>query len=113
MYRQRSQDDRASDQARSEDQRRSEAHVSVYPLYKCALPVIDYDDVNNTCTLFSLEGVHVDAYRAFQMSRDLEAVIHRFLPDTEEKPSKTSDSPSSRNKVAISLMTPVLPMLVQ
>jgi len=71
-----------------------------------------FDDVNNTYTLFSLEGVHVDAYRAFQMSRDLEAVIHRFLPDSEEKPSDTSGSPSSRNKVAISLMTPVLPMLV-
>ncbi|XP_011635365.1 LOW QUALITY PROTEIN: DNA ligase 3 [Pogonomyrmex barbatus] len=46
------------------------------------------------------------------MSRDLEAVVRRFLPNPEEK-SCPSSSPSSRNKVAISLMTPVLPMLAE
>lgn len=61
---------------------------------------------------FSLEGVHEDAYKAFQMSRDLETVIRRFLPDSAEKTSAAGSPSSSHNKVALSLMTPVLPMLV-
>ncbi|GAB1868521.1 DNA ligase [Camponotus japonicus] len=80
---------------------------------KMIVRLIKHDLRINAGPKHILEGVHVDAYRAFQMSRDLEAVIHRFLPDSEEKPSDTSGSPSSWNKVAISLMTPVLPMLAE
>lgn len=61
--------------------------------------------------LFSLEGIHEDAYKAFQMSRDLETVLLRFLPNSAGK-SHNTGSPLNHNKVALSLMTPVLPMLV-
>lgn len=61
--------------------------------------------------MFSLEGIHVDAYKAFQMFRDLETVIQRFLPNVDEKQGATGSS-LNRDTVAISLMTPVLPMLV-
>ncbi|KAL6424114.1 hypothetical protein ACFW04_009769 [Cataglyphis niger] len=80
---------------------------------KMIVRLIKHDLRINAGPKHILEGVHVDAYKAFQMSRDLEAVIRRFLPDLKEKPSNTSGSPSSRNKVAISLMTPVLPMLAE
>ncbi|XP_070172675.1 DNA ligase 3 isoform X2 [Polyergus mexicanus] len=80
---------------------------------KMIVRLIKHDLRINAGPKHILEGLHVDAYKAFQMSRDLEAVIHRFLPDSEEKASNTSDSPSNRNKVAISLMTPVLPMLAE
>ena len=63
------------------------------------------------CCILSLEAVHADAYKAFQMSRDLETVVRCFLTNLEEKPSALGSS-LSRNKVVISLMTPVLPMLV-
>ncbi|XP_011338328.1 DNA ligase 3 isoform X3 [Ooceraea biroi] len=79
---------------------------------KMIVRLIKHDLRINAGPKHILEGVHVDAYRAFQMSRDLEAVIRRFLPSSGEKPS-TSDSPLSRNKVALSLMTPVLPMLAE
>lgn len=59
----------------------------------------------------SLEGVHEDAYEAFQMSRDLEAVVRRFLPNLMDQPC-ASGLPPSRDKVTLALMTPVLPMLV-
>lgn len=117
MYCQRSEDDRPSDQTRSEDQRRTEAYVSA-----CTFNVFFLLILKSIWGRFvirkyiyyvalSLEGIHADAYKAFQMSRDLEAVVRRFLPNLGDKPC-ASNSPLSRNKVAISLMTPVLPMLV-
>ncbi|EFN89653.1 DNA ligase 3 [Harpegnathos saltator] len=62
-----------------------------------------------------LEGIHEDAYKAFQMSRDLETVVRRFWPDLKDQDkSSISGSPSSScDKVALSLMTPVLPMLAE
>ncbi|XP_036142769.1 DNA ligase 3 [Monomorium pharaonis] len=59
-----------------------------------------------------LEAIHSDAYTAFQMSQNLEAVLRRFLPNLEGKPCASS-SPLSQNKVALSLMTPILPMLAE
>lgn len=55
-----------------------------------------------------LDGVHPDAYEAYQASRDLEAVLSKCL-------NKTS-SVSKANKVVqaeIKVMTPVLPMLAE
>ncbi|KMQ89797.1 dna ligase 3, partial [Lasius niger] len=78
---------------------------------KMIVRLIKHDLRINAGPKHILEGIHMDMYRAFQMSRDLEAVIRRFLPDSEEKQC-ASGSPSKRNKIAISLMTPVLPMLV-
>lgn len=79
---------------------------------KMIVRLIKHDLRINAGPKHILEGVHPDAYKAFQMSRDLDAVVRRFLSNQEEKPC-TSGSPSSRNKVAISLMTPVLPMLAE
>lgn len=78
---------------------------------KMIVRLIKHDLRINAGPKHILEGVHVDAYRAFQMSRDLEAVIRRFLPTAGEK-SSASES-QSQNKVAFSLMTPVLPMLAE
>ncbi|XP_072763231.1 DNA ligase 3 isoform X2 [Anoplolepis gracilipes] len=80
---------------------------------KMIVRLIKHDLRINAGPKHILEGLHVDAYRAFQMSRDLEAVIRRFLPDSKEKSLDTSGSPSKPDKVAISLMTPVLPMLAE
>ncbi|CAL1678471.1 unnamed protein product [Lasius platythorax] len=79
---------------------------------KMIVRLIKHDLRINAGPKHILEGIHMDMYRAFQMSRDLEAVIRRFLPDSEEKQC-ASGSPSKRNKIAISLMTPVLPMLAE
>ncbi|XP_011866733.1 PREDICTED: DNA ligase 3 isoform X2 [Vollenhovia emeryi] len=79
---------------------------------KMIVRLIKHDLRINAGPKHILEGVNADAYKAFQMSRDLEAVVRRFLPNLEDKPCASS-SILSRNKVAISLMTPVLPMLAQ
>ncbi|XP_011168982.2 DNA ligase 3 [Solenopsis invicta] len=78
---------------------------------KMIIRLIKHDLRINSGPKHILEAVHPDAYKAFQMSRDLETVVRRFLPD-QEKPC-TSGLPLSRNKVALSLMTPVLPMLAE
>ncbi|XP_018313454.1 DNA ligase 3 [Mycetomoellerius zeteki] len=79
---------------------------------KMIVRLIKHDLRINAGPKHILEAVHADAYKAFQMSRCLEAVVRRFLSNLEEKPS-TSGSSLGRNKVAISLMTPVLPMLAE
>ena len=63
----------------------------------------------------SLEAVHPEAYKAFQVSNDLESVIKRCLGLEVSPGGSTSTSPSklsSDSKITLSLMTPVLPMLV-
>ncbi|KAG5347662.1 DNLI3 ligase, partial [Acromyrmex charruanus] len=79
---------------------------------KMIVRLIKHDLRINAGPKHILEAVHADAYKAFQMSRDLETVVRRFLSNLEEKLS-ASGSSLSRNKVAISLMTPVLPMLAE
>ncbi|XP_032688093.1 DNA ligase 3 isoform X2 [Odontomachus brunneus] len=78
---------------------------------KMIIRLIKHDLRINAGPKHILEAVHEDAYKAFQMSRDLETVIRRFLVDLTEKPA--ASSPPSRNKVGLSLMTPVLPMLAE
>ncbi|KAJ8675320.1 hypothetical protein QAD02_011106, partial [Eretmocerus hayati] len=59
-----------------------------------------------------LGAVHDDAYEAFQVSRDLPAIINRCL-SSKGKASGIS-SPTKNSKMAnLSLMTPVLPMLAE
>lgn len=53
-----------------------------------------------------LEGVHPDAYKAFQTSRDLSIVIDRVL-------SQSSGVNHKDVKAKLVLMTPVLPMLAE
>lgn len=55
-----------------------------------------------------LDGVHPDAYEAYQASRDIDAVIAKCF-DKREKGKK----PRKIVKAEISLMTPVLPMLAE
>ncbi|KZC14850.1 PREDICTED: DNA ligase 3 [Dufourea novaeangliae] len=61
-----------------------------------------------------LAAVDNDAYKAFQTSRDLVTVLERCLQGSKiGKPSSSSAGSSSGNKVSLSLMTPVLPMLAE
>ncbi|CAD6208389.1 GSCOCG00003393001-RA-CDS [Cotesia congregata] len=57
-----------------------------------------------------LEAVGSEAYKAYQVSNDLEAVVRRFVNKTGSKNS--TESSSVKSKVSLALMTPVLPMLV-
>ncbi|CAH1176372.1 unnamed protein product [Phaedon cochleariae] len=58
-----------------------------------------------------LEGVHPDAYQAYQASRDLDTVITKCL----DKPSDMSNSKKVKKNgsAEITVMTPVLPMLAE
>lgn len=58
-----------------------------------------------------LEGVHPDAYTAFQTSRDLNMVLERVLSDSSGVKHKDGKQKSVEAK--ISLMTPVIPMLAE
>lgn len=58
-----------------------------------------------------LEGIHPDAYTAFQTSRDLNMVLNRVLLDSTGVKHKDVNQKSVEAK--ISLMTPVLPMLAE
>lgn len=58
-----------------------------------------------------LEGVHPDAYTAFQTSRDLDMVLDRVLPNSSGV--KHKDATQSNVQAKIVLMTPVLPMLAE
>ncbi|XP_053981861.1 DNA ligase 3 [Hylaeus volcanicus] len=65
-----------------------------------------------------LEAVHEKAYAAFQTSRDLNRVIERCwqgssTSDRFGNPSSSTSGVRTDNKVALSLMTPVLPMLAE
>lgn len=58
-----------------------------------------------------LEGVHPDAYTAFQTSRDLNMVLLRVLGDSSGV--KHKDATQKTVDAKITLMTPVLPMLAE
>ncbi|XP_043270527.1 DNA ligase 3 [Venturia canescens] len=65
-----------------------------------------------------LEAVHPDAYKAYQVSNDLGAVIERCVNVDSSTGASTSikDSPKNAGKnatISLSLMTPVLPMLAE
>ncbi|KAG7205218.1 hypothetical protein KM043_018303 [Ampulex compressa] len=85
---------------------------------KMIIRLIKHDLRINTGPKHILAAVHKEAYAAFQTSRDLQAVIERCLEmpssntSSPEKASPTLSSPGG-SKVALSLMTPVLPMLAE
>lgn len=58
-----------------------------------------------------LEGVHPDAYRVFQTSRDLDMVIDRVFTQTDKVKHKDALQKSMQAKLV--LMIPVLPMLAE
>lgn len=58
-----------------------------------------------------LEGVHPDAYKVFQTSRNLDMVLERVLPQSSGV--KHKDSIQSTVKAQLQIMTPVLPMLAE
>ncbi|CAH0399223.1 unnamed protein product [Chilo suppressalis] len=58
-----------------------------------------------------LEGVHPDAYTAFQTSRDLNMVLDRVLSNNSGVKHKDAAQTSVQAKLV--LMTPVLPMLAE
>ncbi|XP_967954.1 DNA ligase 3 [Tribolium castaneum] len=67
---------------------------------KIVIRLIKHDLRMNAGAKHILDGVHPDAYQAFQSSRDIKAVIDRCLKD-------------KGTKARIELMTPVLPMLAE
>ena len=69
-------------------------------------------DMHNSFLMFHfrLEGLDPNAYNAFQASRDLKDVVERVQKLREESGSKPGLS--KKLSVRASLMTPVLPMLV-
>ncbi|XP_018353062.1 PREDICTED: DNA ligase 3 [Trachymyrmex septentrionalis] len=64
---------------------------------KMIIRLIKHDLRMNAGPKHILEAVHADAYKAFQMSRDLETVVRRFLLNLKEK-SSASGSSLSQNK---------------
>ncbi|XP_076632497.1 DNA ligase 3 [Colletes latitarsis] len=85
---------------------------------KMIIRLIKHDLRINAGPKHILGAVHEDAYRAFQTSRDLNSVIERCLQTTTNadklsKPSSSSLKSPTGIKVALSLMTPVLPMLAE
>ncbi|XP_043252498.1 DNA ligase 3 [Colletes gigas] len=85
---------------------------------KMIIRLIKHDLRINAGPKHILGAVHEDAYRAFQTSRDLNSVIERCLQtstivDKLSKPSSSTLKSPTGIKVALSLMTPVLPMLAE
>ncbi|KOC62534.1 DNA ligase 3 [Habropoda laboriosa] len=82
---------------------------------KMIIRLIKHDLRINAGPKHILAAVHENAYEAFQTSRDLNSVIDRCLKGS----SKIGISPSisvghsSDDKIALTLMTPVLPMLAE
>ena len=74
-----------------------------------------WDKFYSKCTLyfvdnFSLDGLDPNAYEAFQASRNLRDVVDRVMELRKENGDRPGMSKSL--SVRASLMTPVLPMLV-
>uniref|UniRef100_A0A2C9LXS0 DNA ligase ATP-dependent N-terminal domain-containing protein n=1 Tax=Biomphalaria glabrata TaxID=6526 RepID=A0A2C9LXS0_BIOGL len=74
---------------------------------KMFVRLIKHDLRINAGVKHILDGLHPDAYAAFQTSHDLEDVIQRVSQLSHVKPGM-----STKLSVEASLMTPVLPMLV-
>ncbi|XP_046390611.1 DNA ligase 3 [Ischnura elegans] len=64
-----------------------------------------------------LEALHPDAYKAFQTSRDLDAVIDKVLGgnvSVSQSPSKPMKAKAGTSlEIGMTLLTPVLPMLAE
>lgn len=56
---------------------------------------------------FRLEGIHPEAYQAFQTSRDISSVVTKVVPTM----SQTGAKQNTLN-IGVKALTPVLPMLV-
>ncbi|RZC37982.1 DNA ligase A M domain containing protein [Asbolus verrucosus] len=69
---------------------------------KVVIRLIKHDLRMNAGAKHVLDGVHPDAYQAFQSSRDIKTVITRCLGNKDKS-----------SKAKIELMTPVLPMLAE
>lgn len=85
---------------------------------KMIIRLIKHDLRINAGPKHILEAIDKDAYTAFQVSNDLEAVIQRCLgAPSSSNSDKTSASDSKKDsikkKVALTVMTPVLPMLAE
>lgn len=72
---------------------------------KTVIRLIKHDLRMNAGAKHVLDGVHPDAYQAYQSSRDLKAVIKRCLGDKNDKKASV--------KAQVSVMTPILPMLAE
>ncbi|XP_044758556.1 DNA ligase 3 [Coccinella septempunctata] len=75
---------------------------------KIIIRLIKHDLRMNAGAKHILEGVHPDAYTAYQSSRDLGAVLEKCLSN-EGKPLNATKGVSAN----INVMTPVLPMLAE
>ncbi|XP_032454032.1 DNA ligase 3 isoform X2 [Nasonia vitripennis] len=86
---------------------------------KMIIRLIKHDLRINAGPKHILGAVHDDAYMAFQVSRDLPAIIRRCLgisPTASTSSAATSPlakSPKAGKVATLSLMTPVLPMLAE
>ncbi|RZF40363.1 hypothetical protein LSTR_LSTR008793 [Laodelphax striatellus] len=79
---------------------------------KMIVRLVKHDLRINAGAKHILEGVHPDAYQAFQASRDLPSVLNRLLnlqPDATSQKTNSKDA----SAISISVMTPVLPMLAE
>lgn len=76
---------------------------------KVLIRLIRHDLRMNAGAKHILEGIHPDAYEAYQSSRDLDAVISRCLGNDKEINGDTSKGV----KATINVMTPALPMLAE
>ncbi|PNF40814.1 hypothetical protein B7P43_G16652 [Cryptotermes secundus] len=76
---------------------------------KMIIRLVKHDLRINAGPKHILEAVHPDAYQAFQMSRDLDAVLSKAVVRTAD--GHSSPTKKTALKITASLMTPVLPML--
>ncbi|KAL2713181.1 DNA ligase 3 isoform X1 [Vespula squamosa] len=85
---------------------------------KMIIRLIKHDLRINAGPKHILNAVHEDAFKAFQVSMNLETVVKRFLPSTSTSSLTTTKettlltSPGG-SKIELCLMTPVLPMLAE
>ncbi|XP_076290360.1 DNA ligase 3 [Lasioglossum baleicum] len=81
---------------------------------KMIIRLIKHDLRINTGPKHILQAVHDDAYAAYQTSNDLVNVLKRCLETSRSGgPASSSGSASGKKVAALSLMTPVLPMLAE
>ncbi|XP_039279547.1 DNA ligase 3 [Nilaparvata lugens] len=81
---------------------------------KMIVRLVNHDLRINAGAKHILEGVHPDAYQAFQASRDLPSVLNRLL-NVQPQTTCSSQQPNTKDAsaISISVMTPVLPMLAE
>ncbi|XP_014214879.1 DNA ligase 3 [Copidosoma floridanum] len=78
---------------------------------KMIIRLIKHDLRINAGPKHILGAVHDDAYAAFQASRDLPGILHRFRGVSSSSPSACG--PEIGKAATLALMTPVLPMLAE